>query len=224
MISSVIFDFNGVIIDDETVHRDLFIQVLSRWNVPLSFEEYERLYLGMDDRGCLSAAWRAARGSDIPDSILAELIDEKSALYEKKMDEGLPLYEGVAPLIRELARQVPLCIVSGALRPEIEHALEKNSLASHFAFIVSAEDTPRGKPDPSGYLMARAELLRRGLHQGEPETIAVIEDSIQGIEAAKGAGLKAIGVGHTYPLSDLAMADLTVAHIRTLSPSTILSL
>jgi beta-phosphoglucomutase-like phosphatase (HAD superfamily) len=47
---------------------------------------------------------------------------------------------------------------------------------------------------------------------------------MQGIEAAKGAGLKAIGVGHTYPLSDLAHADLTVEHIRTLSPSTILSL
>ncbi len=224
MISAVIFDFNGVIIDDETVHRDLFIQVLSPWNVPLSVEDYARLYLGMDDRGCLSAAWQAARGGNIPGTILAELIEAKSSLYEKKMEEGLPLYEGVAPLICELSRKVPLAIVSGALRPEIEHALEKNALASHFSFIVSAEDTPRGKPDPSGYLMARTELLRRGLHRGEPGTIAVIEDSVQGIEAAKGAGLKAIGVGHTYPLSDLTLADLTVEHIRTLSPTAVLSL
>ncbi len=224
MIASVIFDFNGVIIDDETVHRDLFIDVLTPWNVPLSKEDYEQLYLGMDDRGCLSAAWRAARGSEIPGKILTELIDAKSALYEKKMEEGLPLYEGAAELIRALARSVPLAIVSGALRPEIENALTRNGLAAHFAFIISAEDTPRGKPDPAGYRMAREELLRRGLYRGQPEDIAVIEDSVQGIEAAKGAGLKAIGIGHTYPLSDLAQADLIVKHIRDLSPGTVLTL
>ena len=224
MISSVIFDFNGVIIDDETIHRDLFIQVLAPLGVPLSNEDYEHLYLGMDDRGCLSAAWVAAKDSEIPEKTLKELIEAKSALYEKKMDEGLPLYDGAAELIRALAGKVPLAIVSGALRPEIENALARNSLAPHFAFIISAEDTPRGKPDPSGYLLARQELLRRGLHRGGPEHIAVIEDSVQGIEAAKGAGLKAIGIGHTYPLADLAQADLVVGHIRNLSPDTVLSL
>ncbi len=63
MIRSVLFDFNGVILDDETVHRDLFAQVLAPHGVPLSPEDYDALYLGMDDRGCLSAAWQAAKAA-----------------------------------------------------------------------------------------------------------------------------------------------------------------
>ena len=224
MISSVIFDFNGVIIDDETVHRDLFVEVLSPWGIPLSNEDYERLYLGMDDRGCLSSVWMAARKTPIPEEILRTLIETKSDLYATRMEQGLPLYEGAAALIEELARSVPLSIVSGALRQEIESALSKNGLSSHFAFIISAEDTPRGKPDPSGYRLAHEELVKRGLHKGGPEGIAVVEDSVQGIDAAKDAGMKAIGVGHTYPLSSLSRADRTVTHIRNLSAGIVLSL
>lgn len=224
MIHSVLFDFNGVILDDETVHRDLFAQVLAPYGIPLTDRDYETLYLGMDDRGCLSAAWEAFRGVSIPEQTLRELIDQKAHLYEERMARGLPLYEGAAELVRELSSRLPLAIVSGALRPEILHALDTNGLLSAFAFIVSAEDTPRGKPDPSGYLMALDRLRKEGLHTGGPEEIAVIEDSVQGIEAAKAAGMKAVGVGHTYPLSCLGQADTLVSHIRDLTPRTILSL
>jgi len=72
--------------------------------------------------------------------------------------------------------------------------------------------------------LAHEELVRRGLHKGGPEEIAVVEDSLQGIEAAKGAGMKTVGVGHTYPLSSLSQADRTVPHIRTLSAGIVLSL
>lgn len=224
MIRSVLFDFNGIILDDETVHRDLFAEVLAPHGVPLPAEDYERLYLGMDDRGCLAAAWRAAKGGPISEETLRLLIREKARLYEKRMDLGLPLYEGAASLIQDLAPKVPLGIVSGALRPEILHALTRHGLAKAFAFVISAEDAPLGKPDPSGYLLAFQTLADRGLHTGGPGEIAVIEDSIQGIEAAKAAGMKTVGVGHTYPLSQLAHADRTVSHIRDLTASMVLSL
>ncbi len=224
MIRSVLFDFNGVILDDETVHRDLFAQVLAPHGVPLSSEDYDALYLGMDDRGCLSTAWEAAKKTPVPESTLRDLIEAKSRLYEIRMGEGLPLYEGVQSLIRELAGRVPLGIVSGALRPEILHALEKNGLKNLFAFVVSAEDTHHGKPDPEGYLKAYRLLLDRGLHTGGPHEIAVIEDSVQGIAAAREAGMKTVGVGHTYPLSQLLDADRTVPHIRLLTAESVLSL
>ncbi len=224
MIRSVLFDFNGVILDDETVHRDLFTQVLAPHGVPLTPEDYETLYLGMDDRGCLSTAWEAAKKRAIPESTLRELIEAKSRLYEKRMTEGLPLYEGASSLIRELARRVPLGIVSGALRPEILHALDKNGLGDLFAFVVSAEDTIHGKPHPEGYQKAYRLLIDHGLHTGGPHEVAVIEDSVQGIAAAREAGMKTVGVGHTYPLSQLRDADRTVAHIRLLTADSILSL
>lgn len=224
MIRSVLFDFNGIILDDETVHRDLFAEVLAPHNIALSEDAYTSLYLGMDDRGCLSAAWQAAKGSPIPPRTLETLIVAKSRLYDKRMEEGLPLYEGAAALIRGLSQKVPLGIVSGALKNEILHALTQYDLLSAFAFVVSAEDTPTGKPDPSGYNLAFRTLTNRDLHRGSPAEIAVIEDSVQGIEAAKAAGMKVVGVAHTYPPTHLALADRVVSHIRLLSPEDVLSL
>ncbi len=224
MIRSVLFDFNGVILDDESVHRDLFAEVLAPHGVPLSLEDYDSLYLGMDDRGCLSAVWESQRGTPIPETTLLELVAAKARLYEKRMEEGLPLYEGAQALIRDLARRVPLGIVSGALRPEILHALDSHGLREHFAFVISAEDTRHGKPDPEGYRMAHRTLALRGLATGPPSEIAVIEDSVQGIEAARGAGMKTVGVGHTYALPKLREADRVVPHIRLLTPEMVLSL
>lgn len=223
MIRSVLFDFNGVILDDETVHRDLFRAVLFPHGVSLTDGDYEDLYLGMDDRGCLSAAWERSKGTPIPEELLNRLIGEKARVYEGRMKKGLPLYEGAVELVTALAARVPLGIVSGALRPEIVHALDSNGLRSFFSFIISAEDTPKGKPDPSGYRMAFELLRRKGL-TGRPGEIAVIEDSIQGIEAAKGAGMKTVGVGHTYSLPSLSQADRTVSHLRLLRPEEVLSL
>ena len=224
MIRSVLFDFNGVILDDESVHRDLFVEVLAPHGVPLSHEDYDSLYLGMDDRGCLSAAWQSRWGAPIPETTLRELVFQKARLYEKRMEEGLPLYDGARELIRDLARRVPLGIVSGALKNEILHALDRHGLREHFAFVISAEDTRQGKPDPEGYRMAYRTLALRGLATGPASEIVVIEDSVQGIEAARGAGMKTVGVGHTYPLPKLREADRVVPHIRLLTPEMVLSL
>lgn len=224
MIHAVLFDFNGVILDDETVHRDLFREILAPLSIPLTDSDYETRYLGLDDRGCIGAAWEAARGTPVPEQTLKSLVSQKSALYEQRMNQGLPLYPGAAELIRGLWEKVPLAIVSGALRPEILHALERHRLISFFSFIVSAEDTPRGKPDPAGYRMAWTRFLSSALPAAGPEEIAVIEDSVQGIDAAREAGMKTIAVGHTYPLSALEKADRKVSHIGLLTPDLVLSL
>ncbi len=218
---AVLFDFNGVIIDDERVHLELFQEVLSGRGILLDEKRYWTEFLGMDDRGCFQGAWTLARGEPLSDSLMEELIGEKSELYRLRLEKGLPLYEGAVSLIHALSERIPLGIVSGALRGEIERTLELEGLSERFRFIVSAEDTKRGKPDPEGYFLGFSRLKSAGF-PGRSSDVLVIEDSVQGVEAAKSAGMKAFAVGHTYPVPSLSHADRVFGHISDIRLTDIL--
>jgi len=208
MIRAVLFDFNGVIIDDERVHLDLFSEVLSPHGIIVDREAYWKEFLGMDDRGALSGLWGKHFGKAPEDRVLHDLIGKKAALYMSRLTAGLPLYEGVLPLVMDLSRIYPMGIVSGALRPEIEGTLAQNGLSGCFQFIVSAEDTQRGKPDPEGYEKGFSQLVSMDCLEGLlSREVLVIEDSVQGVEAAKLAGLKSFAVCHTYAPEQFHQAD-----------------
>ncbi len=207
-IKAVLFDFNGVIIDDEGVHLDLFVEVLAPHGIVVDRDLYWKEFLGMDDRGALSGLWGKGKGTVPDESLLDALIRQKAVLYMKRLEKGLPLYHGAASLIRDLSSRYPMGVVSGALRPEIEGTLSRAGLSDCFLFIVSAEDTVSGKPDPEGYLKGLALLRTSGnLFSVSPEEILVIEDSVQGVEAAKSAGLTAFAVCHTYSPESFDKAD-----------------
>lgn len=220
-LKAVIFDFNGVIIDDERVHLELFQEVLSGRGVSLDENRYWTEFLGMDDRGCFQGAWSQVYGEPPSDRLLEDLIREKSALYRLRLEKGLPLYNGAIALIRDLSGSFPLGIVSGALRGEIERTLQIADLSKDFQFVVSAEDTERGKPDPEGYRLGFLRLRESGF-LGRVSDVLVIEDSVQGVEAAKSAGMRAFAVSHTYPPSLLAHADRVYENIAGIHLSDIL--
>jgi beta-phosphoglucomutase len=222
---AVIFDFNGVLVDDEPIHLRLFREVLAEEGIELSAEDYYAHYLGFDDRGCFEAVLRHA-GETPTTSRVVRLIARKSSYYQDLVRrEGYPFFPGAIALVRALAdANVPLGLVSGALRDEIEGALAQESLLACFKTLVTAEDVALGKPDPEGYrrgldeLNATPPLPSRLLH---PHEVVAIEDSPAGIAAARGAGLATLAVAQTYSLDELGnadravlrVADLTVAHV-----------
>ncbi len=215
-IRAVLFDFNGVIIDDERVHMELFQEILEPEGIEFTEEEYWAEFLGMDDRGCFSGAWRRSMGSEISEALLERFVSEKAFEYRKRLEAGLTLYPGAPELIRALRGKYPLGIVSGALRHEIEGTLERAGLLPDFPLIVSAEDTEKGKPDPEGYVRAFDRMKERGF-SGQPGQVLVIEDSFQGVEAARKAGMRTFAVCHTYPAEMLQEADRVfprIAEIR----------
>ncbi len=119
--------------------------------------------------------------------------------------EALP---GAADLLRRLRREGVLsAIVSSTPRANIDLILGSLGLADAFAAVVGAEDAQRGKPDPEGFLVA-AERLRVS-----PADCVVLEDAPEGIEGAKAAGMRCIGVGTTRPLEKLSRADLVVERL-----------
>jgi HAD superfamily hydrolase (TIGR01509 family) len=207
MIRAVIFDFNGVILDDESVHFTLFQEVLGQEGVHITEHDYHGRYLGLDDRGCFEAALIDA-GQSAGAERLDGLIARKAKRYFEVAAEGLRFFPGAADCLRGLAARFPLAINSGALRPEIEYALRLLGVRESVAVIVSAEDTERCKPDPQGYSLAHLGLLSSGRAPTDlsPGDCLVIEDSLAGIESAKGAGMWAVGVPNTYDRDALLRA------------------
>lgn len=220
MIRALAFDFNGVLVNDEPLHLELFQRVLGEEGLELGAEEYYGSYLGFDDRGCFAAVLAAA-GREVTPPRLARLIARKSSYYSAAIGrDGYPFYPGAVELVLEAAgKGIPLVLVSGALRGEIAGALRQAGIEGCFSAVVAAEDVERGKPDPEGYLLALAALNgepplpTRLIH---PHECAAIEDSPAGIESAVAAGLRTVGVAQTYPAERLAAADAVVESLANL--------
>ncbi len=209
-----LFDFNGVLVDDESVHLAAFREVLRPHGVTFDDATYTERYLGFDDAGAFRAMLIDA-GQPPLDADVARLIAAKKPLYMELIGDSLVVFEGAAEIVRRRAKLGTVGIVSGALRDEIEHALRVMGVREHVAFIVAAEDTTACKPDPQGYVLGVREL-RALAASGAP---IVIEDSVAGIHAAKAAGLFCAAVAHSYPVDVLraAGADVVVPRIADLS-------
>jgi beta-phosphoglucomutase-like phosphatase (HAD superfamily) len=215
---ATIFDFNGVLVDDESVHLAAFREVLRPLGVVVDDATYAERYLGFDDAGAFRAMLTDA-GKPPSDAEVARLIGAKKPLYMELIGDSLVIFEGAPEIVRRRAKLGPVGIVSGALRDEIEHALGVMGVREHVAFIVSAEDTKNCKPDPEGYVLGARELLGLAGAGEAPKNPIVIEDSVAGIQAAKAAGFRCAAVAHSYPAEVLkaAGADVVVLRIAELT-------
>jgi len=214
---ATIFDFNGVLVDDELVHRDAFRDVLEPMGVAFSDEAYVERYLGFDDIGAIRSILHDA-GKTVTDAEVEALASAKRPFYMRRAETGLVVFEGAAEVVRRRAAHGPVAIVSGALRDEIAFALRRMDLADLVSQVISAEDTPRCKPDPMGYELGIAALAERIGLAGARRAL-VIEDSLAGIESAKRAGLVCVAVAHSYPEARLLEigADAVVPRIADIS-------
>jgi beta-phosphoglucomutase len=213
MLRAVIFDFNGIIVDDEPIHFQLFQRVLGEEGITLTEEAYYARYLGFDDRGAFMAGFRDSERS-LTDQKLAELVDRKAAYYQQAIHDHVVIFPGVKTLVYNLAPSVPLAVASGALRNEIATILKTAGLLNYFQAIVSAEDVEQGKPEPEIFLKVLAKL-NSGLSQRiEPTDCVVIEDSKEGIRGARRAGMKCLAVTNSHPAELLGEAHAVVASLE----------
>lgn len=201
MASGILFDFNGVLIDDEPQHCDALIATLAEYGYPLDRDTYYRDYLGFDDRECFRFTF-ARDGEAVDESRLQEAIERKNGHYERAIRADMRLVPGAVDFVESAALDgLQLAIVSGALRREIALVLDLSGLAPHFAEIVAAEDVSACKPDPQGFNRARQAL-------GVPAArCMVVEDSLPGLAAARAAGLRCAMLSTSHGAEALAGGD-----------------
>jgi beta-phosphoglucomutase len=222
VLRALLLDFNGVLVDDEPIHLEMFQRVLAEEGLALSAEDYYRRFLGLDDRGCFAAVLAGA-GEPATTPRLMRLIARKASYYQDWIRErGYPFFAGAAELVVAAGSAGwMLGVVSGALREEVDGALRQAGLRDRFKVLVTAEDVDAGKPDPEGYrqalqaLNALPPLPERLIH---PHEVVAVEDSPAGLAAAATAGLRTLGVAHTYPAASLAGADAVVERLAGLAP------
>ena len=149
MIKAILFDFNGVIIDDEHVQYAAYAEVMKPYDIELTEEDYFSR-MGMNDRVFVTSVFEEA-GKPVDEQTLDSVIGAKTAKWRESVIENVPLFDGVDNFIRKTANELSLGIVSMAKREEIGLVLEKTGLAECFSVIISAEDISTYKPDPTCY-------------------------------------------------------------------------
>ena len=200
-LQAIIFDFDGVIANTEPLHFAGLHQTLKEIGIELTEPEYYAEYLGYDDRGCILAALAANRRA-ADSGTVERLMTRKAEAYLESVTRHQVIFPGVPEFVRDAARSYPLAIASGALRHEIEYILESAGLRSLFAYITSAEDVTRGKPDPQPFLLT-LKALQQDKPALTPASCLVIEDSLPGIRSAAAAGMKVLAVANTHTVQDL---------------------
>ena len=222
MIRAVIFDFNGVLVDDEIVHYELFRDVLAEEGLVLSERQYHETYLGYDDKRCFEEVFKDS-GRSLAGAEAAKLVARKGRRYVERAEGGLRYFPGAADCLEAMAARWPLAINSGALRGEIEYALRRLGVLDLISAIVSAEEAQRCKPDPEGYLLALDALRSRHGEDIEAAHCLVLEDSLAGVQSAKGAGMWAVGVSNTYDAEALrgAGADAVIEGLEGFGPEAV---
>lgn len=224
MLRAIIFDFNGVIADDETPHVRCFCQALKEFGLSLSPEEYYGTYLGMDERTCTELLL-AARNGQSDEQVVRQIQERKGELFRQQTaGHKPPVFPGVVEFVKSAKSLYRLAIASGGRRDQINHALRETPIQDDFKVIVSAEDCPVGKPDPAIYRMALGrmnELVPQDLLV-VPQDCLVIEDSLAGIRSARAAGMFVLGLATTYPADYLHEADLILPSLAGVNPEDVL--
>lgn len=199
MIKAIFFDFNGVIIDDETIQMKAYQEVLRGHQIELT-EEWYFDALGMDDRTFVGAMFERAK-KPLNDETLESVLNAKTDAHRIAIEDQLPLFPGVLTFLKATSRHFSIGLVSMANKAEVGYVFQRANLTPLFSVIVTAEDASVCKPDPMCYSTGLAKLnekrQRERLLPLLPVECLAIEDSPPGIQAARAAGMRTLGVTNT---------------------------
>jgi beta-phosphoglucomutase len=209
MLKAIIFDFNGVILNDEPLHFRSMRDAVAEIGLRISEEEYLKEYLPLDDASCLEKIGKI-HSYEFGDGERQRLLDLKAGYYRSLLQDQYPLFPGAVEFVRSAASRYPLALASGARREEIEGTLDATGLTRFFLVIAAAEDFTLGKPHPESYLFALKKLndsLNGRKSRIQPQECLVIEDSVGGVQGAREAGMRCLAMTNTYPRESLTGAD-----------------
>lgn len=208
MLKGIIFDLDGVIVDSHAAHKKAWRGLLTA--------------LGHDvDEAALDFVVEGRKRAEILRHFLGGANEEEVRRYGAWKDElfckfayDVKMLPGVAEFVKAAgAAGLALAVGTSAGRRRAQETLERFGLASHFAVLVTGDEVRAGKPDPAIFLQAAAGL------RIPPECLLVCEDAVPGVQAAKSAGMRCLGIAANgrRPLLEKAGADWVAKDFEQIS-------
>jgi len=213
VIEAVVFDMDGVLIDSEHVWDEVR-EALADERGGRYTPDAQRAMMGMSSPEWSRYMHEAVGLAEPPEEINRLVVERMLERYA----DGPPLLPGAVEAVERLAAVWPLAVASSSNRELIDAVLASTPLGPLFRLTVSSEEVARGKPSPDVYLEAARRL---GV---EPARCAAIEDSHNGIAAAKAAGMRTLAIPNPrFPPGDeaLAAADAVLASLDELTPAAV---
>jgi HAD superfamily hydrolase (TIGR01509 family) len=201
-----IFDHDGVLVDTLAFHQQAWVDLGEATGLDLTPEFIHRTF-GMTN----ASIFKLLRGDSLTAEEMRAYSDQKEVCYRRAATGNIVLMDGVREFLDALtASGVKLAIGSSGVRPNLDLTVRECDLVGRFAAIASVEDISRGKPDPQVFLVA---ARKSGV---APSRSIVFEDAPVGIQAARAAGMYAVGLTSSHPAQALwdAGADEVVNDFR----------
>lgn len=212
-IKGILWDMDGVIADTAELHYRTWVEVLSRYQIEYTPEQFHR-YFGMNNQGVMDTLM----GKPVDPDFVKRIAGEKERQFREQVDGSLKPYPGVESCLKKFQscgyRQV---VASSAPSENIELLINRLGLREYFDALVSGLKM-HGKPAPDVFLTAARDINL------PPETCVVIEDSLVGVAAARAAGMRCIAVTNTNKAPDLSAADWIVDSLEEVARSEFLNL
>ncbi len=207
MLKSVLFDMDGVIVDTEPLHKKAYYKMFDEVGIDVSQTLYES-FTGQSTLNICKRLVDDFKISEAPETLVS--IKRKHFKYLFENDESLALLDGVEDLIKEYFENgLQLVLASSASMPNINRIFERFDLNQYFVAKLSGADLKESKPHPEIFEKA-AEVS--GHKRAE---CFVIEDSTNGIKAAKGAGIFCVGYNSQHSKNqDYSQADLVIQNFE----------
>ncbi|MBN4060346.1 HAD family phosphatase [Planctomycetaceae bacterium AH-315-I19] len=206
-MQAVVFDLDGTLVDSEGAHARALDEIVRR----RGYRSREGGYVGLTDRQALGLVFEDHGVRADPDEFRS-IIDEKTALLAEILNaEGFRVYPGAVELVREIAQHVPVAVCTASSPLEANLAVDAMGLSQIVSTVITCRDVSKNKPHPEGYALAVARL------GAEPARSIAVEDSANGLKAARAAGLHTVGLLHTCPREHLDLAHEIVGTIGELS-------
>jgi beta-phosphoglucomutase family hydrolase len=200
-IQAVIFDMDGTMVNNMTYHRKAWFEFCQEHKILLTAKDYKGKYTGSKNDEILQDMFKGR----LTEEEIEKYSQEKEQKYRVLYTNNVREVAGLSDLINKLkTKQIKVAIATTAPRKNREFVLESLGLSQKFDLVVGDEGLKHGKPDPEIYLNT-ARLLN-----AKPSKCLVFEDSPRGVESAKKAGMKVVGVLTTRSAKDLNQADLLI--------------
>ena len=201
---------DGVIVDTELVHRYAYFKQFGELNIEVPEEMYTS-FTGLSTRN----TFQKLKDHYQLEQEVEDLIFRKRSIFNDAFDskEDLALLDGVENLIKDFHQNgMQLIVASSASKVTIDRVFRRFNLHQYFSHIVSGEDFPKSKPHPAIFLHAAS------LSIAPKENCIVIEDSTNGVKAAKAADIFCVGYNSFHSKDqDLSLADVVVNHFDELN-------